>query len=154
MQIILEKYKCYIRQENIETDVGGNIEEIAGPSHYIIEGKVGVLGCDQHDVSVKALIDTGTDITIVNPEIVRMLEQKMGKHLPLKRSYCFNESVAPAYALAFKLGDQLCFNSEMGFIAPQSYIFDIADIYIGQDIFGQYIITLDGIDGTITIAKP
>lgn len=108
---------------------------------------------------MKALLDTGNDVTIVKPDKVNELERHIGGMIPVESRLLYygqsGGSYEPAYALAFVFpGDHQHYSSAYGFIAPSNWYFDIADVWLGQDLFRQLVVTFNGIKGTVTVIDP
>lgn len=126
------------------------------PQLFILEGAVAFRGYLHVKVAVEALLDTGNEITIVKPEKVGELEAVLGFRIPVKRRFRYygHIDLQPAFDLAFIFRGDHPYSSRYGFIAPSDWDFDIADVWLGQDIFSQLVITFDGVKGIITIIDP
>jgi hypothetical protein len=120
-----------------------------------------------HDPSirlpVKVLLDTGCDITIVNPTLVDELDDALKKkntdpsyvHPARKiKFYTGKKMFQKAYELSIILSVDGDYSSQYGFIAPEDWDFEGMDVWLGQDIFAQLIVTFDGVNQTLTIADP
>jgi hypothetical protein len=111
-------------------------------------------------VPVKVLIDTGCDITLVAAEVMRRLERAVqaatGELLPLERRILYAGTAQPAYDLAFLLPETgHTVHSPWGFICVARHEWgDGVDMLLGQDLINQWLLTIDGIHGTVTIAVP
>jgi hypothetical protein len=111
-------------------------------------------------VPVKAVIDTGSDITFVALEALRKLERAVqaatGELLPIERRILTAGMARPAYDLAFLLpGTEHAVHSSYGFVCPAHGAWgDKVDMLLGQDLINQWIVTFDGIHGTVTISVP
>lgn len=111
-------------------------------------------------VPVKVLIDTGCDITFVALAALQRLEglvqAKTGELLPIERRILAAGMPRPAYDLAFLLPETgQAVHSTYGFICvAQAECGDQVDMLLGQDLINQWIVTFDGVHGTITISVP
>ncbi len=107
-------------------------------------------------VHVQALLDTGCDITIVKPEKVWELEKSPHKRrmLPATRHIAHDGEFQPAVDLAFLFSDNDCYSSRFGMIVTSKWKFDVADMWLGQEILRQLVVTFDGVQGTVTIIDP
>ena len=113
-------------------------------------------------ITVNALLDTGTDITFVNRSIIERLDREFAKEegpVPLARQINNYDNVSnvKAYQKAYKLKLTLgghSYASVYGFIVPQVFLFEGMDIWVGQDILQQLIVTFDGPKKTITVVDP
>ena len=135
------------------------------PKLWMLDGCwIAARGAEAVRVQVSAMFDTGNDSTIVKPSKVRELERLLGgkKQLPIFARHAYGEfgTKAPAYDLIFsfpdhggpgssRVGDS--YGSAYGTIAPTSWLFDFADVWIGQDIFSQLVCTFDGVEGVLTV---
>ena len=111
--------------------------------------------CDPHStgcVKVEALLDTGTDITIVKPEKIDEFDNVASLPVPVVRHIAIGGVFQPAHDLAFFFPDSnLPHSSEYGMISPLGWDFDVADVWLGQDLLNKFIVTLDGPRGTVSI---
>jgi hypothetical protein len=148
MKTVLEDHLCYVEIEQ------------SRPRLFVLEAAIAFCHTLDVQVKVKALLDTGNDITIVRPEKVLELEEYLKVMLPVGRTFLYygadgSEKPEPAYDLAFIFPGGHSYSSGYGFIAPSNWYFgDIADVWVGQDIFSQLVTTFDGAKGTVTIIDP
>lgn len=112
-------------------------------------------------IPVKVLLDTGTDITLVNPAVVNALNSMLGGDsgdpIQLSRKINFFNSPGTSFENAYKLGIVLGgykYFSIFGFIAPRNWDFEDMDVWMGQDILQQLVVTFDGPERTITAMDP
>lgn len=149
MKTILEDHICYVGFENVPTKA----PVIRG---WLVFGK--------HAVEVDALLDIGCDVTFVKAEKIEELESLSGKKIPLKRQplYINNPQtgaimVENGFNLSFTFPSaelDECYSSPHGFFAPSNMEFDIADVWLGRDLFNYLKITFDGVNGSVTIYDP
>lgn len=111
-------------------------------------------------IQVKTLLDTGCDITSVSVKTVQRLEtalqENTGEMLQLSRTQLAAGAPRPTYDLAFLLPEtRHPAWSTSGFLClPNPWWGSTVDMLLGQDLINQWIITYDGIHGTLTIAIP
>ncbi len=162
MPYVLKDHPCYITDilGKTQYENGRVIEEMERPGLYRIEGAVASPQNLELRIGVSALLDTGNDITIINPQVVVELSEELGFYDPLRRGRRIRylgdhgEEMAPLIDLAFIFpGGHVC-SSDYGFIVPSTKYFDVADIWIGQDLLRKYKTTFDGIKGTVSIFYP
>lgn len=155
MKTVLDCHQCSRRLGKVKVEAGGKTVDWERPRQFVLQN--GLLAY-QHwpdvQIPVEALLDTGTDITVVKPEVIRRIERQIGKTLPVERRIEQGPKLEPAYDLMYVLpGGYQCW-SRYGFIASTSVDFDIGDVWLGQDVFNKLVITFDGPNGTVTIVDP
>lgn len=157
LRVLLETYPLQaVSVGELEVETHGRVQHRLPLRQYVLAGRVclgGAAGAAT-DVSVKAtaLLDTGTDITTVSHRLVETLEDALGGLIPVERRVCSRGSMRPALDLAFVLpnDDATACESAYGFIHGDDL--DLGDLWIGQDLLNQWIVTFDGPAGTLTIA--
>lgn len=156
MKTVVKDYQCYLKMGDVDTEVGGKGEKMPRPKLIVIEGHIACRPKSDAGVPVEALLDTGNEVTVVKSEKLRELEASLGFRLPVKRKikYYGFEHLQPAFDLTFVFPDDHPYHSKYGFIVPTYWDFDVADIWLGQDILGQLVITFDGVNGIVTIVDP
>lgn len=110
-------------------------------------------------VPVQVLIDTGADLTLFTDETLRRLEKRgdseISEMIAIDRKLRSLGTIKPAYDLALLLpGTQRAAFSAYGFVCTSERLGDNIDVLIGQDLINQWIITLDGVKGLLTIEQP
>jgi hypothetical protein len=135
----------------------GRVERRQPPRQFVLPGNVcfgAATGPTAATVSADALLDTGTDITRVSSALVDALAEAIGGLIPVERRIRSDGAMQPALDLGFVLpaADEPVCASPYGFLVYADEHFDLGDIWIGQDLLNQWIVTLDGIAGTVTIA--
>ncbi len=112
-------------------------------------------------IPVKALLDTGCDITSISTgalhKLETVLQQDTGEMLPLYRNLVTAGVMRPTYDLAFILpATDHAFTSDYGFVwtGNTTWWGHTIDMLLGQDLINQWVVTYDGINGTLTIAVP
>lgn len=156
MRTILHAHPCAVRDahQNLRFETESQFEQLPMPHLYVLKGAL-VYRCLPHTrIAVEALLDTGCDITIVKPEKIKELENRLDYMISPERTVFYRGFPVPAYDLAFVLPTGHPLSSHYRVIAPPREEFDVADMWLGQDIFNQLVITFDGINGTVTIARP
>jgi hypothetical protein len=156
MRTVVKDYPCYLKMGDVDIEVGGKGEKMPRPKLIVIEGRVAYRLKSDTVVPVEALLDTGNEVTVIKSEKIRELETSLGFRLPVKRKiqYYGFEHLQPTFDLAFVFPEGHPYHSKYGFIVPTYWDFDVADIWLGQDILGQLVITLDGVNETVTIVDP
>jgi hypothetical protein len=102
---------------------------------------------------------------MVKPSVIERLENSNGHVMLHVERHIFVEASnlkpLPAYDLSFVTPQQdhivhsgALLNSDYGFLVSDDDRFGDEDVWLGQDIFNQLVITLDGANGTVTIAYP
>ena len=121
-------------------------------------------------IQIKALLDTGCDITLINPVTVRALESRLKTKwkgraefaipLSVEKKFKFWDSslesdkpnldidpdtvFEPLYELVLFFTPEDVYSGEFGLLSPSSWIFDNGiDMWIGQDILRQLIVTFN-----------
>jgi len=103
-------------------------------------------------IELEALLDTGTDITIVKPGIIEDLDNVSPIDIPVDRRISFGDDLQPAHDLAFFFPNSTWpHSSEYGIVSHAGWEFDVADVWIGQDLLNKLSVTFDGLRGTVTI---
>jgi len=157
MKTVVDNRSCYVEIADIKVFANRRIENWPRPRLPVLEGAIAFRDTL---VEVTCLLDTGCDITIVNPkklrelERLRKLETRSSIRLPQRRIEFFHEGLQKAFDLAFIFPGSHRFTSRYGFIVPSSWDFDVADVWLGQDILNQLEVTFDGVHGTVTIIEP
>jgi hypothetical protein len=154
MKTVLKDHPCWIPIGGVE--IGGEIWP--RPKLCILNDcRLGFRLAGAAQVLLTVLLDTGNDVTIVRPDKVAELESLFGVKFPVGRSIPYGERgvLEPAYDLDFVFpGDDYRYLSRYGFIAPASWNFDVADVWLGQDIFSQLIVTFNGPERSVTVLDP
>lgn len=110
-------------------------------------------------VPVKVLIDTGSDLTLFTVATLKRLEMlyegDVSEMIGVDRRICVDGSIRPSYDLALLLPEapQAVF-SACGFVCVKKNLGSDIDMLLGQDLLNQWIVTLDGVKGTLTISEP
>lgn len=161
MKIVLKDHPCYVNVlGRTMAEEHGKTISLPRPKLFVIEGAIAASNNPHKRVEVSALLDVGNDITIVRPKLVREMEKLLGYDLPLKRGRRIlyqgdaGARLEPVLDLIFTFPGDHSYSSKYGFIVPSTKIFDVADVWIGQDIFSQLVTTFDGVKGTVTIIDP
>lgn len=160
MKTIVDKHLCYKDAGSVTVYLQTGIKtKRKMPKLFIMEAEIAARNQNVRRRKVSALLDTGNDITIVNPKIVKDLEKDLGFQLPVEKSIFHYDDISedilqPCYSLSIIFQGDHSYESEHGFIAPSPWNRDVADLYLGQDIFSQLIVTFDGVEGTVTIIDP
>lgn len=131
-------------------------------------------------IPVKVLLDTGNDITIVEPQVLFRLEAEVQKRVDageVKASIPipFNTERAiphasndledpgqpppapgffPVFTLTLFLTPEDNYSSVHGVIARSGWDFEGMDVWLGQDILSQLKVTFDGVGGEVSILDP
>lgn len=156
MKTVLKDYPCYLEMGDVTVEMNGKAGEMPRPKLIVIKGEMGYRHVPNISVPVEALLDTGNEVTIVKSEKFSDLEAGLGFRLPVKRKlkYYGHEQLQPTFDLAFIFPGQHQYYSDYGFIVPGHWDFDVGDVWLGQDIFGQLIVTFDGVNETVSISDP
>ena len=112
----------------------------------------------ERHVPVQALIDTGADLTYFTVGTLQRLEQvgqsETLEMIPIERTLRSRGIIKPAYDLALLLpGAQRAAFSAYGFVCTSERLGDDIDVLIGQDLINQWVVTLDGVNGLLTIVQ-
>lgn len=156
MKELLRDHLCYKNIGYISLYENGKKRKIKRPKLYILKAKLLYNNEFNVRVNVNILLDTGNDITIIDFKKVKELERKLGFLIEVNKAYPYYGHADPQPAFDFKLelnGGHIL-SSTYGFIAPEYWDFDIADVWLGQDIFSQLYTTFNGPEGTVTIKDP
>jgi hypothetical protein len=121
-------------------------------------------------IAVKVLLDTGNDVTIIDPKAIQRLEEEIRSKIeageiedsvpamiPAERSFQYYHNTTtyqPAFDLTLFLNDEDKYTSDFGFISPEGWPFEGVEVWLGQDIFRKLVVTFDGRGQTVTIADP
>lgn len=163
MRTILENYPCSERIPDVRVKVSDEEQIWPSPRIPLLKGgAVAGIGDTSRDgrLDVSALLDTGNDLTIIRPDKVIELERLLNCRFPVNKSilrYDVEDAVdkwEPSYNLVFVFPGDHAYSSTLGMIAPRNFPWDIGEVWLGQEILSQLILTFDGIKGTITIVDP
>jgi hypothetical protein len=156
MKEVLRNRLCYRNIGDITLYEDGKQRIIERPKLFILKAKLLFSDEFKSYVNVNILLDTGNDITIIDFNKVRELERKLGFLIEENKSYPYygHTDPQPAFDLKLVLKGGYVLSSTYGFIAPKYWDFDVADVWIGQDIFSQLITTFNGPEGNVTIIDP
>jgi hypothetical protein len=152
MKSVLKDHPCYLPIEDAEVFVNGVKEDWSRELPFV-SAWITLRNNDTFRVEVNALIDTGADVTIFNIEKLRELEKVTGERIQEARGvnvYGHNEP-QPAFELAFVFPGGHSYSSRFGLVAPADWDFDVADLWLGQDILRQLVVIFDGTHGTVSI---
>lgn len=161
MRTILEAYPSHrnIGRMSIR-EFNGEETDPPCPAVHVITGWLACQTDPVHSrevIEVKALLDTGCDVTLVRKELVDELGRRRGSDVQPQRTIELFGGSRLAYDLIYILpGDHYCI-SDYGFTEFASEEFpdlDGTDILLGQDVLNQFIVTFDGPNGMVTIALP
>ncbi len=175
MKEILREVSCYQEMGRVKVKDGNNqTGSMVRPKLPILRNvSLAYSLAPKIKLSVTALLDTGNDITIVNPQTVKRLEREIKRQveseavkadfplvLPVERRIEYYEEnnkldpFQPAYDLAFFFTDADGYSSPYGFIAPEEWNFENIDMWLGLDVFSKLVVTFDGVRQLVTIADP
>jgi len=109
-------------------------------------------------IPVVALLDTGADVTVMRKEKRVALDNHRGIDLHIERKIRLNGNLCAVYGLVYLLpGGDVC-PTDLGIVeadTDSSFGPDESfDLFLGQDILNQFIVTFDGPQGTVTIELP
>lgn len=106
-------------------------------------------------IPVNALLDSGTDITVFKKGKFHQLENLLGGlAIPLERHIRIENTKYPAFGLTFLFPGGAAYSSPYRLIRLPDDRLDIGDVWVGQDLLNQMVVTLNGPAGTITITDP
>lgn len=130
------------------------------PTVHVVPGHLTYRGDPEQTrvvIKVEALLDTGCDVTLVRQEKIEELGRCRGVDLQSERMVEIYGSPKPAFDLTYILpGGHPC-TSRYGFVGVTVEDFPAlegTDMLLGQDVLNQFIVTFDGLDGTVTFALP
>ena len=157
MKPILEEHPCYEDIPGMTKDVvayvDGQPRLYKRPRMPLLCAEIAASHAPSVRIGIEMLLDTGTDITIIKPEKVRELGERLGGVIP-PLSVQFEHELAPAYDLKLVFPGNHSYSGCIGFIAPEDHEFDLGDVWLGQDVLNQLVVTFDGVNGTVTIVDP
>lgn len=159
MEIVLDTFACAESLGEVSIEMNGDSVELwPQPFVFILDGQVACRSSEDAGDDIllraRALLDTGTDVTVINPKMISDIENERGMMLhPERRIDCEGE-MRPAYDLTYVFPGGYSCSSKYGFISMASHFFDQYDLLLGQDILNQLVITFNGIRGTVTILAP
>lgn len=110
-------------------------------------------------IPISALLDTGSDVTLISKKSLCKLEKDYGMDLHTRRGILVWGKYRPTYRqLAFVLsGGHEC-RSDIGFVEAADdefgHILNASEMVLGQDVLNKFIVTFDGPNGTVTICEP
>jgi hypothetical protein len=111
----------------------------------------------QVTVPVSGLLDTGTDMTVVNEDHFWSLDNQVPFYRST-RSVFLGEAPYPLYDLIFLFPNGEDYSSTHGSIVAEKTDwekdFGIADVWLGRDILNQLHVTFHGPNETFTIMDP
>ena len=162
MRILLDRYHpnqieigSLAEDSAMDVDIEGRRERWRVPRQSILYGLLAWLGSMQACIPVTALLDTGADLTLVKAAKVAELEDALGVAIPVIRRIRANGIMKDAFDFAFLLPEtmHLC-SSAYGFLRVDDADLGAVDFLLGQDLLNQWIVILDGMNGTVTIGVP
>jgi len=156
MKTILKDHACYVDVGTVETEIAGETKNLPKPRLVMLAGKVAYRNFSSAGIPVQALLDTGNDVTILKPQKLREIEKSLGFRLPLqaKIRYYENAELQPTFDLAFIFPGDHAYFSTFGIVTPRGWNFDVADMWLGQDLLNQLQVTYDGVNRTVTVVDP
>lgn len=162
MQTLLDRYRPrqiepgrLAEDRTVDVEVDGRRQRWPIPSQPILCGALAWLGQVQACIPVNALLDTGADLTLVKAAKIEELEATLGVAFPVIRRIRANGIMKDAFDFAFLLPETMhpC-SSAYGFLRVDDTDLGVVDLLVGQDLLTQWIVTLDGVNGTVTIGVP
>lgn len=156
MKTILKDHACYVSVGTVEIEIAGEIKKLAKPMLVMLSGKVGYRNFASFSIPVQALLDSGNDVTILKPQKLREMEKSLGFRLPPKGRIRYYEDaeLQPTFDLAFIFPGDHAYFSTFGIVTPRGWNFDVADMWLGQDLLNQLQVTYDGVNQTVTVVDP
>jgi hypothetical protein len=161
---VLRDHACYVELGPVEVEEDGKRSYWPRPRQAVLEGSIVLRQEATVQVSVQALLDPGTDITLVTLDKLRELEREVEaqsgekQYIPVRRRFRSvirgQISWEPAFNLAFVFPAGQRYSSRYGFIVPRGWSPDVGDVWLGQDILSQLVVTFNGPEGTVTIVDP
>lgn len=163
-QVLLDHY-CAQWPRGVQVEIDGVPEDWILPSQFVLTGELIDASGSDASATVKALLDTGCDITTIRREVVHRLAKINGGVMPNVERRILTDQGAhplPSFDLSFVFPVQphsddppIALSSRYGFImSTEDDRFLDEDMWLGQDIFNQLIIGFNGLTGTVTIAIP
>ncbi|MGE3538962.1 MAG: hypothetical protein AB7N91_16205 [Candidatus Tectimicrobiota bacterium] len=154
MAILLENHPCYRSAGSMKYDGSGGSFTPQTPPIPILNN-CAILPKDTgvtHE-PVEILLDTGTEITLIKQEKLQQLEDRLQYPLPIQGRIYFDGVPQPSYSLQLAFPTGRPFSTDYGFVAlaETDKVFDVGDVWLGQDILSQLIVTFNGASGTVTI---
>jgi hypothetical protein len=162
MKILLDRYSAnqieigsLAEDRAVDVEVEGRRERWRLPRQSILCGALAWLGPLPASIPVTALLDTGADLTLVKAAKVEELEDALGVAIPVIRRIRANGVMKDAFDFTFLLPETMhpCV-SAYGFLRVDDADLGAVDFLLGQDLLKQWIVTLDGVNGTVTIGVP
>lgn len=161
-RIILDKVESHVSLGQMEIEEkSGEICWPDAPKVHILSGRLTYRHTDSQDitgVAAKALLDTGADVSLFSQQKRFEIERSHGTDLPVLRKVRISGTLRATYELSYILfGEHAC-KGDYGLVeAENGSYFDAeeeVDLFLGQDILNQFIVTFDGPNGTVTIELP
>ena len=157
MRTILRGHRCYVRIDDATMKIDGETSPFERRLFILKDCHLGYPAGGRVRVPVSVLLDTGNDVTLVNPEKAHQLQDLIGFDIPFERRFRHDSSASlePTYDLVLNFpGSRVPYRHPYGFMAHTSWNFEVADVWLGQDIFSQLRVTFDGPKGTVTVVDP
>ena len=166
---IIKDVSCYRDMKTTRVRQGGKHYSVPRPTLPILyDAWVAYGPAAGARLRVKVLLDTGNDVTIIDPEAVQRLEEEIRRKIdageiedsvpamiPAEKhfEYYHNAAYQPAFDLTLFLTDEDRYTSDFVFISPEGWPFEGIEVWLGQDIFSKLVVTFDGPGQTVTIAE-
>jgi len=163
MNVILDKYPSRVDDQKLyELEIvndDGSTGRVPVPRPHVIKGTLVYRADDTcRWAGLTALLDTGSDVTVVQTATVKDLGKQRGANLHAERKIEVYGRLRPAYDLAFVCENHPLVSLYGRFAALPAEalpeVFDLTDMLIGRDVLNQFIVALDGPNRTVTICEP
>lgn len=167
MKTILDAYPSHKAVgeiiEGIETKDGSyqRITSWPTPAVHVLGGTLASARNPQprQGILISALLDTGSDITLVSKKSLRKLEKDCKIDLHTRRAILVWGKFRPVYSYLVLVlpGEHEC-KSPIGFVEASDdefgHILNASEMLMGQDVLNKLVVTFDGPNGTVTICEP
>jgi len=107
-------------------------------------------------IPVRMLVDTGTDITVFRPNLIGELEERLPVLLAplgiIQHGLGKEGNPSPIYDLELRLenGHRFKINNKIA-AASKTLHFDVADVWLGQDVLSNYSLEINGPAKTLSL---
>lgn len=160
--LVLKRHRCYRSVGDSNFTSAGRSYKVNNPPMPIVDASISLSGAS---VAVRALLDTGAGNSILSRQKFSALEDDLSFLPPVEGARLGETKIdlvgasgrnspKPLCDLSFVFPRGHTYSSEHGFVVMEDWNFDLADMWVGQDIFSQLVVHFNGVDGMVSVIDP